>query len=155
MRAGTENMPAIIGAGVAMAAANTTRHSAWEHAALLQTKLRTELAASVPDLRWIGPSPGDVRLPHILGWSARGVEGEALVLAADLKQVALGAGPACISRALRVSHVLKAMGWPQVDAVGQVQATLSRLSTVAEIDYALQVLPPLIAKIREMNPMLA
>jgi cysteine desulfurase len=149
-RAGTENVPGIVGFGKAV----ELRAREMEAEALRLTALRIRfwggVSARVPEVRLNGHSTR--RLPGTLNLCFRHVESESVVLGLDLKGIAVSAGSACTSGNVEPSYVLVAMGVPIDWAMGSVRATLGRLNTEADIDYVLEVLPPLVERIRSLSP---
>ncbi|MBI3027907.1 MAG: IscS subfamily cysteine desulfurase [Candidatus Rokubacteria bacterium] len=149
-RAGTENVPGIVGFGKAVA----VRAREMEAEAVRLTALRNRfwdgISARVPDVRLNGHPTR--RLPGTLNLCFRHVESESIVLGLDLKGVAVSAGSACTSGNVEPSYVLVAMGVPLDWAMGSVRATLGRENTDADIDYVLEVLPPLVERIRSLSP---
>ncbi len=149
-RAGTENVPGIVGFGKAL----ELRAREMEAEALRLTALRNRfwqgVSARVPEVRLNGHPTR--RLPGTLNLCFRHVESESVVLGLDLKGVAVSAGSACTSGNVEPSYVLVAMGVPLDWAMGSVRATLGRLNTDADIDYVLEVLPPLVERIRSLSP---
>ncbi len=149
-RAGTENVPGIVGFGKAV----ELRAREMEAEALRLTALRNRfwqgLSARVPEVRLNGHPTR--RLPGTLNLCFRHVESESIVLGLDLKGVAVSAGSACTSGNVEPSYVLVAMGIPLDWAMGSVRATLGRENTDADIDYVLEVLPPLVERIRSLSP---
>jgi cysteine desulfurase len=152
-RAGTENVPVIVGAGVACEMARGAFPQRISHVRALAQKLYAGLQARIPRTHLNGPPPGPERLPHHLSLRFDGVEGEALVLLADLKGVVLGAGTACVTKNLRVPHTLAALGLTPAQAQGTLLATLGKDNTEAEIDQIIDLLPSLVEKLRAMSPL--
>lgn len=147
-RAGTENLPAIVGLGKAIeiAHANLTDNAA--RMTTLRDRLINGLMARVSETRLNG-HPTD-RLPNNANLSFAGVEGEALLLRLDLMGVAGSSGSACTSGTLDPSHVLLAMGLSQAQANGALRLTLGTDTTEEEIDAVLDILPPIVADLRRM-----
>ncbi len=149
-RAGTENVPGIVGFGKAV----ELRAREMEAEAVRLTALRNRfwqgVSARVPDVRLNGHPTQ--RLPGTLNLCFRHVESESIVLGLDLKGVAVSAGSACTSGNVEPSYVLVAMGVPLDWAMGSVRATLGRENTDADINYVLEVLPPLVERIRSLSP---
>jgi cysteine desulfurase len=152
-RAGIENVPAIVGAGVAaeMAAREVTRRSA--HTARLQKKLCHGLRTRIPYTKLNGPEPGPDRLPTNLNLSFEFIEGEGVALMADLQGIALASGAACVSKALKVSPVLTAIGLPPALALGNILLSLGQKNTEEDVEYVLDRLPKIVAKLRGMSPL--
>jgi cysteine desulfurase len=92
------------------------------------------------------------RLPGTLNICFRHVESESIVLGLDLKGVGVSAGSACTSGNVEPSHVLVAMGVPLDWAMGAVRATLGRTNTAEDIEYVLEVLPPIVERLRSLSP---
>ncbi len=145
-RAGTENVPAIVGFGVAASAAAAALSS---HAATL-TALRDRLERGILD-RVPGAvvnGGGAVRVPNTSNISFPGIEAETLLIALDLEGVAVSTGSACSSGTLEPSHVLRAMGLPSSRVQSAIRFSLGRDTTEAEIDRVIDLLPRLIDRIR-------
>ncbi len=151
-RAGTENIPAIVGAGVAaeIAARDLSRRAT--HVAELQKRLWEGLKAKVPYLKLNGPEPGPHRLGTNLNISVEFVEGEGLLLMLDARGIAVASGTSCVSKSLKVSHVLSAIGLDHALGQAAILLTLGKDNTDAEIDYVLETLPQVVNKLRGMSP---
>ena len=147
-RAGTENVPAIVGLGKAIeiAQANLAENAARMTA--LRQRLIDGLMARVPGTRLNG-HPTE-RLPGNANLSFDKVEGEALLLRLDLVGVAGSSGSACTSGTLDPSHVLLALGLTQAQANGALRLTIGTDTTEEEIDRVLDILPPIVADLRRM-----
>ncbi len=148
-RAGTENLPGIVGLGkaVEMAHASLSDHAARMTA--LRDRLIEGLTARVPGTHLNGHPTQ--RLPGNVNISFDGVEGEALLLRLDLVGVAASSGSACTSGALDPSHVLMALGLSEAAANGALRLTLGTETTQDEIDRVLDILPPIVADLRRMT----
>jgi cysteine desulfurase len=151
-RAGTENIPAIVGAGVAAEIAQREQSHRMAHTARLQARLWEGLRAAVPYLKLNGPPPGPRRLSTQLNLSAEFVEGEGLLLLLDTRGVAIASGMSCVSKALKVSPVLTAMGLDHSLGQAAVLLSLGQNTTEADVDYVLEVFPAAVAKLRGMSP---
>ena len=151
-RAGTENLPAIVGAGVAAEHAARELPSRAQHAAALQNQCWTGLQ-SVPYVRLNGPPPGPDRSPASLNISIEFIEGEALALALDVKGFAIASGPACVTKNLRVPPALKAIGLDEELARGNILLSFGRDNTPAHIDQFIHAATRMIANLREMSPL--
>jgi cysteine desulfurase len=151
-RAGEENMPGIVGAGVAMEVAqrDMTRRAA--HCAGLQKRLWDGLRASVPRLTLNGPEPGARRSPVNLNISAEGTEGEGQLLLLDTRGIAVASGSACVTKSLRASHVLEAIGLDPALAQASIILSLGQDNTEEDINYVLETFPKVAAKLRAMSP---
>ncbi len=148
-RAGTENLPGVVGLGKAV---ETAHASLADHAArmtALRDRLIEGLTARVPGTRLNGHPTQ--RLPGNVNISFDGVEGEALLLRLDLVGVSGSSGSACTSGALDPSHVLMALGLSEAAANGALRLTLGTETTQEEIDRVLDVLPPIVADLRRMT----
>lgn len=152
LRAGTENLPGIVGAGKAAELTAETLPATASRLRALSEKLWLRIRGDIPALHWHGPIPGEQRLAHHLAWSAEGVEGEAQVLACDLQGVAIAAGPSCISKSLRGSHVLRAIGVPQRLAMSAVQITLGKGAEEADLDLFCRIYAQIIGRLRSISP---
>ncbi len=149
-RAGTENVPYIIGLGKAAEMARTGREAENAHMAALRDKLERGLTSSIPDTR----INGDVehRLPNTTNISFQYVEGEAILLHMDREGICASSGSACTSGSLEPSHVLRAMNVPFSFAHGSIRFSLSRYTTEQDIDATLQAMPPIIENLRAISP---
>ena len=149
-RAGTENVPYIV--GLAKACELATAHMAEEARALapLRDRLEAGILASCPDVR-INGDP-EHRLPNTLNVSFEYIEGEAIAYRLSDLGICISTGSACASGSLDPSHVIRAMGVPFTAVHGSVRFSLSRYTTAEEIDYVLDKLPPVIRTLRDLSP---
>lgn len=147
-RAGTENLPGIVGLGKAVEMAQANLADSAVRMTALRDRLIHGLMACVPDTRLNG-HPTD-RLPNNVNLSFAGVEGEALLLRLDLAGVSGSSGSACTSGTLDPSHVLMAMGLSEAAAHGSLRLTLGADTTDADIDAVLEILPPIVEDLRHM-----
>jgi cysteine desulfurase len=149
-RGGTENVASIIGLGKAgeLAADNLEVESG--RVKLLRDKLENGILKRVPN----SMVNGDIenRLPNTTSISFEFVEGEAILLMMDEFGICASSGSACTSGSLEPSHVLRAMGVPFTAAHGSIRFSLSKYNTEEEIDYIIEKLPPIIARLRELSP---
>ncbi len=152
-RAGTENVPYIVGLGVACELAQ--RHLAEEQTrvAALRDRLEAGVLASCKDVRVNGDPRA--RLPNTTNVSFEFIEGEAILLLLDQFGIAASSGSACTSGSLEPSHVIRAMGVPFTAAHGSIRFSLSRYNTDAEIDHTLKHLPGVIETLRKISPFVA
>lgn len=148
-RAGTENLPAIVGLGKAIELAHANLDSNASRMTALRERLISGLMTAVPETRLNG-HPTE-RLPNNVNLSFAGVEGEALLLRLDLAGVAGSAGSACTSGTLDPSHVLMALGLSESAANGALRLTLGTDTTTEDIDAVLEILPPIVADLRRMT----
>jgi cysteine desulfurase len=151
-RAGTENVPALVGAGVAaeLAARDLPQRAA--HVTNLQRQLWKGIARAVPHVRFAGPSPGADRHPGHVGFCVEFSEGEGLVLMLDMAGVAMAGGPACVSRAQKVAPTLRAIGVPEELARGFLRGTPGVENTAEEMDRAVEALRVAVERLRGMSP---
>jgi len=149
-RAGTENVPGIVGLGRAVEIRQREMAAEAERLIALRDRLWEGIQAAVPEVRLNGHPTQ--RLPGTLNVCFRHVESESIVLALDLKGVGVSAGSACTSGNVEPSHVLVAMGLPLDWAVGAVRFSLGRATSVEDVDYVLDVLPSIVSRLRAMMP---
>ena len=149
-RAGTENVPAIVGLGRAAALARERIPEDAERIRGLRDRLEAGLRERIPDLV-INGHPTE-RLPHFLNLCVKYVEGEGMIMMLVAKGIMAASGSACSSRALKASHVLTAMGVDHATAQGSLLFSLSRETTPEEIDYVLDEMPPVVERLRMMSP---
>jgi cysteine desulfurase len=149
-RAGTENVPGIVGLAVAMQIAWQERETANAHISRLRNRLLFELPERIPDTVITGPADPARRLPNSFSCCFRNVEGESVLLALDMADIAASSGSACTTGALEPSHVLTAMGIDPDLAHASLRLTLGRHTTDAEIDRVLEVLPGVVQKLRSL-----
>jgi len=147
-RGGTENVAGIVGLGKACDIAHATLDTESSRIRTLRDRLEREILERIPDVRLNGHPL--LRLPNTSNLSFLGVESDSLLFNLDLAGVAASSGSACSSGALKVSHVLKAMGCSAGTAVGNIRFSLGRENSTADIDYLLGILPELLARLR--NP---
>jgi cysteine desulfurase len=149
-RPGTENVAGIVGLGKAAQIAKASLAEDVTRVSGLRNTLEQKLLKRVPDSRVNGA--GAPRTPNTTNILFPGIEGEALVIALDLKGLACSTGAACSSGAVEPSHVLTAIGLPADEARASLRFSLGRHTTAAEIDFALQVIPAGVAQLRELSP---
>jgi cysteine desulfurase len=145
-RAGTENVPGIVGQAVALRLAEENRPDYVRATLKLRDELAARVLAAVPDSRLNGHPT--LRLPGNVNISFRGVRGDDLVTALDKAGIAASAGAACGSSTWEPSHVLLAMGLSMPEAVGALRMTLSISNARAEIDKVVDALPAIVAGLR-------
>jgi cysteine desulfurase len=150
-RAGTENLPAIVGMGVAAELARVERAAEVSRLVGLRDRLLDGVLSRVPGARLTGPR-GPARLPHHVSLVIEGVKADAVLLELDLRGVAAASGSACTAATGQPSHVLRAIGCDPAAAEGSLCFTLGRWTTAAEVDLALDVLPPIVARLRRLAP---
>lgn len=149
-RAGTENVPGIVGLGKACELA--AQHIEGENTRVkaLRDKLEKAILANCPDSR-INGDP-EHRLPNTTNISFEYIEGEAILLMLDQYGICASSGSACTSGSLEPSHVLRAMGVPFTAAHGSIRYSLSRYNTEEEVDFTIEKMPPIIERLRELSP---
>jgi cysteine desulfurase len=149
-RPGTENVAGVVGLGKA---AEIARHSLADDAkrvASLRDKLQQGLLERVPQSR--ANAAASPRTPNTTNLVFPGIEGEALLIALDLKGLACSTGAACSSGAVEPSHVLTAIGLPTEEARASLRFSLGRHTTPADIDFALSVVSSAVAQLRDLSP---
>lgn len=150
LRPGTENVAGIIGLAEALRIAEEEKKKESARLVPLRDKLIEGILKTIPKTRLNG-HPTE-RLPNNVNISLMDMEGEALLLYLDAQGVSASTGSACTSASLDPSHVILALGVPYEVAHGSIRFTLGRATTEKDIDYVLEVLPPLVAKLRLMSP---
>jgi cysteine desulfurase len=150
-RAGTENLPGIVGLGKAAEIARESLAQGDDAKfTALRDRLQTTILASVDSVGVNGA--GAPRVPTTANLYFDYIEGEALVIALDLKGLAVSTGAACSSGAIEPSHVLTAMGLPPERARASLRFSLGKQNTADDVDYALSILPETVARLRELSP---
>lgn len=149
LRAGTENIPGIVGFAEAAKIALQDKHK--KYIAKLRDKLIEGVLNKIPEVKLNGPR-GDFRLCNNVNLSFKAIEGEAIGGYLNQKMIASSTGSACSARTLEPSYVLKAIGLSDEDANGSLRLSLSRFTTEEEIDYVIDVLPGIIEKLRKISP---
>lgn len=145
-RAGTENVPYIIGMARALELTQSEREAEWARLAVLRQRLWAGLSAAIPDIELTGHPTQ--RLPGHLSMIVHGVEAQNLLIALDLIGVAASSGSACASGAPTPSHVLTAMGYKPVEALGALRLTLGRENNAADVDFVVERLPEIVRRLR-------
>ena len=152
LRAGLENVPAIVGAGVAAEIALRELPSRSAHTAKLQSRLWSRLRATIPRLTLNGPEPGPRRISTTLHLSVALTEGDGLVLLCDLNGIAVASGSGCAGKSVEVAHVLRAIGLDPVLAQGSLILSLGQDNTTEEIDYVCDTFGRIVSKLRGLSP---
>ncbi len=148
-RAGTENVPSLGGLGVAARLAREQLARTGEGAAPLRDRLEAGILSGVPGTRVNGDRGR--RVPNTSNISFDGLEAESLLIALDLEGVAVSTGSACSSGSLEPSHVLRAMGLPPARARNSLRFSLGPETTAAEIDFVVDKLPAVVARLRQLT----
>lgn len=150
-RAGTENVPGIVGLGKAVELAMATLEERQKKEIALRDKLIDRVLAEVPYVRLNGHRTK--RLPNNVNFSFQFVEGESLLIMLDMKKICASSGSACTSGSLDPSHVLLAIGLPHEIAHGSLRLTLSDSTTEEQIDYVIDCIKEIVEKLRAMSPL--
>jgi len=150
-RAGTENVPGIIGLGMACEFAMQEREQEARRLSGLRDRLIKEVMEKIPHVRLTGHPT--MRLPNHASFCFEFIEGESMLLSLDMKGIAASSGSACTSGSLEPSHVLLSMGIPHELAHGSIRITLGRDNTEEDIDYFMEVMPPIVERLRAMSPL--
>jgi cysteine desulfurase len=148
-RAGTENVPALIGLGVAADLARRKLDSEGPRLAALRDRLETGILAAISGTDRNGAAAP--RVPNTTNISVERVEAESLLIGLDLAGIAVSSGSACSSGTLEPSHVLKAMGYPHARTLGSIRFSLGASNTDEHIDRVLAALPPIVEKLRSLT----
>ena len=152
-RAGTENLPAIVGMGKAIELICEEMEEENARITAMRDRLIAGILEKIPDARLNGHP--EKRLPGNVNVSIRFIEGEALLLSLDMAGIAGSSGSACTSGSLDPSHVLLAIGLPHEIAHGSLRLTLGRDNTEKDVDYVLEQLPKIVERLRAMSPLYA
>jgi cysteine desulfurase len=152
-RAGTENVPAIVGLGKAAELAKTHMADRMKRLTPLRDQLLKELPSRIEHVVVTGHPQH--RLPGHASFCVEFIEGESMLMLLNSKGIAVSSGSACTSRALKASHVLIAMGLSHEIAQGSILFTLGIDNTNEDIDYVLENMPPVVDRLRQMSPLYA
>ncbi len=150
-RAGTENVAGIVGLGTACEIAMRDMDEEFRHLVSLKEKFCNGLMGKIPKIR-INCSYENC-MPNTLNVGFFAIEGESLLINLDLKGIAVSTGSACSSGSVEPSHVLRAIDVPVEYIQGSLRFSFGRFTTSGEIDYLLEVLPPIVEKLRSMSPL--
>ena len=153
LRAGTENLPGIVGLGAAIELAVAELPEYTRRLTALRDRLIDGILQNIPEVRLNGHRTQ--RLPGNVNVSVRYVEGEALLMRLDLAGVEASSGSACTSGSLDPSHVLLAIGLPHEIAHGSLRLSLGNDTTEADVDYVIEKLPGIVKDLREMSALSA
>lgn len=150
-RAGTENVPLIVGLGTAAVLAQTRlKNGTMQRVAALRDKLEKGLTAAIPDTK-INGNPS-ARVPNTTNISFGYIEGESILMFLNDYGICASSGSACTSGSLEPSHVLRAMGVPFQFAHGSIRFSLSEQTTEEDIDLVLKVMPGIVERLRKISP---
>src|SRR6185436_16847573 len=147
-RAGTENVPSIVGGGVAAEVALREMPQRIAHTARLQKRLWEGLKTKVPYIKLNGPEPGPKRISTNLNISTEFIEGEGQLLLCDMNGIAVASGSSCVSKSLKISHVLAAIGLDHALAQGNLIMTLGKDNTDEDVDYTIETFAKIVTKLR-------
>ena len=149
-RAGTENVPGIVGLGKACELAAASMKDENTRVKALRDRLEEAILKNCPDSR-INGDP-EHRLPNTTNISFEYIEGEAILIMLDQFGICASSGSACTSGSLEPSHVLRAMGVPFTAAHGSIRFSLSRYNSEEEVDLTIEKMPQIIERLRELSP---
>lgn len=149
-RAGTENVPGIVGLSIACQLAANNIEEENNKVRLLRDKLETAILKKCPDSQLNGDK--NSRLPNTTNISFEYIEGEAILLMLDKFGICASSGSACTSGSLEPSHILRAMGIPFTAAHGSIRFSLSRYNTEEDVDYTIDKIPAIVNKLRQLSP---
>jgi cysteine desulfurase len=149
-RAGTSNVPGIVGMAKALELAAERMAADAAREAALRDRLWAGLQDAIEAIHLNGDL--EQRLAGNLNVRLDGIEGESMILMLDMEGICVSSGSACTTGSLEPSHVLLALGIPKEHAHGSLRVTLGRSTTTEHIDHFLKVFPPIVARLREMSP---
>jgi len=152
-RAGTENVPAIVGLGKAAQLAKSDMADRMKLLTPLRDRLLQELPGRIERVVVTGHPQN--RLPGHASFCVEFIEGESLLMLLNSKGIAVSSGSACTSRALKASHVLIAMGLSHEIAQGSILFTLGIDNNDEDMNYVLETMPPIVDRLRQMSPLYA
>jgi cysteine desulfurase len=152
-RAGTENVPGIVGFAKALGLIDKEMKDCSKRLRNLTETFYKKLAESIPDVILHGDL--NRRIPNTLSLSFKGVEGESIILSLDMKGVAVSTGSACSSGTLEPSHVLSAMGVAPEIAQGAIRFSFGKDNTVEDVEYVAGILPEIVQRLRSISPIYA
>ncbi|MBI5886982.1 MAG: cysteine desulfurase NifS [Deltaproteobacteria bacterium] len=152
-RGGTENVAGIAAMGKAAEIAIRDMEKEGAQILALRNRLEKGLAEKIPHIKINGAI--DRRLPNTSNISFEFVEGESLLLNLDMKGIAASSGSACTSGSLEPSHVMLAMSLSHEMSHGSVRFSLGKMNTVEDIDYLIEIMPPIVERMRSMSPLYA
>jgi len=152
LRSGTENVPGVVGMAKALEIAESEREK--EGARERQLAKKLVKGALAIENSWLnGPEIGKTRLGNNVNLGLDFVEGESMVLMLSDKGIGVSTGSACSTKSLEPSHVLRAIGLPHVKCHGSLRFTMGRSTREKDIDYVLETLPKIVARLREISPL--
>lgn len=149
-RAGTESVPLVVALGKACEIERLHLQDFVTHVGKLRDGLETEIIARIPNVSRNGDT--ECRVPHISNFNFDHCEGEGLMIALDLKGIAVSTGSACASGSIEPSHVLTAIGLDHENGRGTLRFSLGRETTQEDLDYVIETLPAVVEKLRRISP---
>ena len=152
LRAGTENVAAIVGLALGLEVAYAEREQRVAHVQRLRDRLIAGVADTIAGARLTGHPVQ--RMPNSASFTIEGADGESLLLNLDQEGIYASSGAACTSGTLEISHVLRALRLPDEQARGSLRLTTGVRTTDAEVERLLEVLPPIVERVREVTPTL-
>jgi cysteine desulfurase len=150
-RAGTENVPAIVGMGKAAELATAGISDRANRLTHMRDRLLNGLPEKIGHMVITGHP--EKRLPGLASFCVEFIEGESMLMMLSSKGIAVSSGSSCTSKALKASHVLTAMGLSLEIAQGSILFTLGTDNSPEDMDYVLEVMPPIVQRLREMSPL--
>lgn len=150
-RAGTENVPGIVGFAKAVEIAIKTMEKRTKHEIHLRDTMIRRIYEEIPYVRLNGSKQN--RLPNNVNFSFQFIEGESLLIMLDMAGICASSGSACTSGSLDPSHVLLAIGLPHEIAHGSLRLTLSEANTMEEIDFTIKKIKEIVSQLRDMSPL--
>src|ERR1700692_4853860 len=152
-RAGTENVPGIVGLGKAAEVARAGLECGDDRDDSKMAAMRDRLERELLQIEATGLNSEDApRVPNTTNIYFDGIEGEALVIALDLKGLGVSTGAACSSGAIEPSHVLTAMGLSRDRAKASIRFSLGKQNVVEDVDFALELIPDTVSRLRDLSP---
>jgi len=149
-RAGTENVPFIVGLATAMDLAAQRHDEDEPRIRAMRDRLEAELAARIPEIEINGR--GAPRMPNTTNIACHYIEGEGMLFELDTEGICASSGSACTSGSLEPSHVLLALGVPFTAVHGSIRFSLSRYNTDADVDHIIEVFPRVVENLRKLSP---
>ena len=150
-RAGTENIPGIVGFGKACEIAKLEMQENYQTLVKLRNKLIEGIMDNIKEITLNGSM--ESRLPGNVHISFEYIEGESIVLFLNMQGITVATGSSCASQALKVSHVCTSIGLGQATAQGSILFSIGKYNTEADINKVIEALPPIIDKLRKMSPL--
>jgi cysteine desulfurase len=152
LRAGTENVPYIVGMAKAMMQSQKSKIKSQNEISKLKNYLVEQITKEIPEVVLTGPKDLKERLPHIASFIFEKIEGESILINLDLTGIAASSGSACTSGSLASSHVLTAMGYDDFSSHGSIRFSLGTMNTREDIDELMKHLPEIVEKLRKISP---